>query len=159
MPRPLEGMLDFSGETCPVLLVPLSHLLKPLEPRSLSLHFLKTFGFSSTFCHNLLKLLAFLGRCQFSIYKYTVIQDLGLFGTTDNCWTQVTDRYFFFPMCLSIKTIFWLKTRARRWTLTSFNSCWICVKGRMGFVVWVITQSGLTSQSCVGKRLMLSLPT
>jgi len=52
--------------------------------RYLSLHFLKIFGFPSTFCLNLFNLLTFLGRHQFYVCKYTVVQDFGLLGTTDN---------------------------------------------------------------------------
>lgn len=109
--------------------------------------FSKIFGFPPTFCLNLLKLLAFLGRHLFCVCKYTVIQDFSLFGTTDSGWTWITVislssrwRIIFFSLCaFQLKAIFWLKTRARRWTLTSLNSCWISVKGRIGAVVWVVT--------------------
>lgn len=147
MPRSLEGMSDCSGETRPVLLVPRFHLLNPLGQCFLSLHFLKSLVFPPLFVLICLNCLLFLGRHLFCVCKYTVMQDFSLFGTTDSGWTWITVislssqwRIIFFSLCaFQLKAIFWLKTRARRWTLTSLNSCWISVKGRIGAVVWVVT--------------------
>lgn len=106
----------------------------------------KIFVFLSSFCLNLLKLLAFLGRHQFCVCEYTVMQDFILFGTTDNGWTQLTAislssqwQIFFFPLyAFQWKQYFGWNPRARRWTLTSLSSCWMSVKGRMEVVVWVV---------------------
>lgn len=131
----------------------LFHVLNPCGQFSLSLHFLKLL-----FCCFHTPQLFVLTRWSCLLFWEGIIStELQSFGEHWNCCNTTHSNFSVFsvtgfcsPLCLSMKAIFWLKTRARRWTLTSFNSsCWISERQSGGVCVSSNTFGGLTSQSCL----------